>query len=404
MRLLLPLCGVLLTLFAAGVLFVVKAGIDDYVSANSLVAKQIDMPDGWSVRPYQASDGAWITQTHDDPSSAVGTTAQILAGFAIPTGGLDEGTVKTVWRGDEMIALRIQPVPHVPQRVSLMERFGRVSDDDADDPNAIFATVAGVPLVVHPRFAQVDGADTPIPVNYRYFTMTLGDQKIDEALELAFLTNSSDAALVAVVDGLDMDALNARLPTPDPRVMISAGVLTRDPLPLADTPPPPTPAFRAMQLLASGTVFDAPWQDALTQIRNGNITSWESLQARYPRLDTLPYALLEVLDDGSQTNTARYYATILSNSGRAWTGHEFHVLSTIAQIGSTQADIAEYLAGEYDVAPEVLALAKRLPQSTDATPLETKVVQSGTLPAVGLRNAGTCVMENGVRRCVVDSN
>ncbi|MEL6681068.1 MAG: hypothetical protein AAFQ09_00305 [Pseudomonadota bacterium] len=402
MRLLLTLCGALLVFFAAGAAFVLKAGIDDYVTSNSLASIQIGIPDGWSVKDYQPSDGAFITQTLDDQSARIGKTAQILADFDIPTGGIDEGAVKTLWRDDEMIAFRIEPAPHIPPRLSLMDRFGRYDADDLGDADAVFATVAGVPLIVHPRF--IEGVESLIPVNYRYFTMTLGDQSVDDVLEMAFLTNSSDAALLAVVDGIDMGDLNARLPTPDPRVMVSAGVMTRDPLPLSDTPPLPTPAYRAMTLLASGKTFDAPWDDAVLAVRNGKIETWDDLQARYPQIDTLPYELLELLDDGSQTNTARYYASLLSRSGRAWSGHEFHVLSTIAEIGSTQADVAEYLAGEYDIAPEILALANRLPPAPTATAFPSEVAQSDVLPSVGFRNAGTCMLENGARRCVIGRN
>ena len=404
MRILLPVYALLLSVFAAGVLLVVKTGIDDYVSSHSLAGMQIEPPDGWSVRPYQPVDGHLITQPADDPDELIGTTAQILDMFDMPTGGLHEGAAKTFSRGTEMIALRLQTAPHTPKRIYLMDRLGRKTNEEADDPNAVFATVAGLPLVAHPRLSYVADDVAPRPVNYRYFTMVIGDQTVDDVLEVSLLTNSSDAALVAVLNNLDMRNLNARIPTPDPRVIPAAGVLTRDALPLSDQPPRPTPAYRAMELMAAGEVFDAPWQDALTRVRHGEITSWDGLQARYPQIDTIPYALLEVLDDGSRISTARYYATILSNSGRAWSGHEFHVLWTIAEAGTTQADVAEYLAGEFEIAPEVIALAQRLPVAAGVAAPETQVVQSGTAPTVGLRSAGNCVLDNGVRRCVIGTN
>ncbi|MDX8347067.1 hypothetical protein SLH49_03625 [Cognatiyoonia sp. IB215446] len=404
MRILLPLYGLLIVVFAVGVVYVFKAGLDHYVASNSLAEMQIDPPDGWTVRPYQLADGAAITGSDDDPAAAIGTTATILNSFDIPTGGLKEGAVKTFQRDNEMLALRLERGPHEPKRVSLADRLGYGTPEETLDPDTVFATVAGLPLIVHPRESIVEGMPAPRPVNYRYFTMTIGDKTIDEVMEVAVLTNSSDAALVAILDRVDIAFLNERLPTPDTRVMASAGVLTRDALPLSDVPPRPTPAYRALELLASGQSFDAPWGEALAQIRDGQITSFEELQIRYPRIDTLPYALLEVLEDGSQTSTARYYARILSNSGRAWSGHEFHVLSTIAEVGSTQADLNEYLAGQYDVAAEVLALAKRLPEGPAAGSVPAQVVQSGVVPTAGLRNAATCVLENGVRRCTVGSN
>jgi hypothetical protein len=232
----------------------------------------------------------------------------------------------------------------------------------------------------------------------------IGDQTVDEVLEISVLTNSSDAAVVEMLGLLDVAVLNDRLPTPDPRVMAAAGVQPRDALPLSDVPPRPTPAFRAMALLDTGQTFDAPWQDALVQIRNGEIDTWDELQGIYPKIDTLPFQLLDVIADGSHDSTARYFAAILSNSGRAWTGHEFHVLSKIAEVGTTQVDLAEYIAGDFEVAPEVLALAKRLPLAPDPALGETRVVQSGAAPATGLKRAATCVMDNGVRRCVVGAD
>lgn len=404
MRILLPLYGLLLVIFAGGLVYVFKAGLDHYVAANSLAEMQIDPPEGWSVRPYQLADGALITGTDDEPAAAIGTTATILNSFDIPTGGLREGGVKTFVRGEEMVAIRMQRGPHEPKRTSLMERLGYAAPEETLDPDSVFATVAGLPLISHPRVSVAEGMPAPRPVNYRHFTMTIGDKTVDEVLDVAVLTNSSDAALVAILDRVDMAALNNRLPTPDPRVMASAGVLTRDALPLSTEPPRPTPAYLALELLAKGQVFADPWQQALTEIRDGEITSFEALQTRYPRIDTLPFAVLEVLEDGSQTSTARYYARILSNSGRAWSGHEFHVLSTIAEVGSTQADLNEYLAGEYDVAPEVLALAKRLPEGPAPGTAPAQVVQSGVVSTTGRQNAANCVLENGVRRCTVGGN
>jgi hypothetical protein len=404
MRILLPVYGLVLAAFAVVILFVFKAGLDDYIATNSLAATQVSAPEGWSARPYRTSDGELITQA-SFVANAGGTTQDILGQYEIPTGGLRDGMLTTVVRGDEMIALRLSYAPHVPKRPTLAERLGRASPKDAGDTptDGMFATVAGLPVIEQPRFATVPGDAVPVPVNYRYFTTVIGDRTVDEVLEVSVLTNSSDAAVASVLDSLDVVALNARLPTPDPRVIASAGVLTRDPLPLSEQRPRPTPAYRAMQLLDAGEVLDPPWQDALVQIRGGEIETWNDLRSRYPKIDTLPFRLLEVLDDGSHDSAARYFAAVLTNSGRAWTGHEFHVLSKISDVGTTQADFAEYLAGEYEIAPEVLALVRRLPEAP-APGAETQVVQSGVLPATGLSNAASCVIDNGVRRCIVGGN
>lgn len=405
MRILLPLYGFVLTAFAVAVLFVFKSGLDDYVASQGLAATAVTTPDGWAVRAYETTDGELITQVPFDPRGLADTTQAILAKYQTRTGGIQGSTLTTFARGDERVALRISTAPHAPPRASLAARFGRTDANDTDkiDDDRVFATLAGLPVLEEPRFTYV--SDTPpMPVNYRYFTTTIGDRAVDEVLEISILTNSSDAAVLAALNSLDVEALHAQLPTPDPRVILSAGVLTRDALPLSDAPPLPSPAYRAKQLLDAGQVFDAPWQDALVQIRMGDIENWDDLKTRYPRVDTLPVALLDVLDDGSHENAARYFAAILSNSGRNWSGHEYHVLATISAAGTTQADLTEYLSGDVDIAPEVLALAQRLPKAAPSLVTETQVVQSGAVPPPGLRSSATCVIENGFRKCTVLSN
>lgn len=403
MRMMLPIYGLLLAAFAAGILFFFQQGLNDYVASNKLAAAQVSAPAGWSMRPYRTADGEVIAQTKLEPSIG-GTTQERLRQYEIPTDGLRDGALTTFVRGDEMMALRISYAPHAPRRKTMAERLGRGSAnaENAAPPEAVFATVAGLPVIEAPSFTDVPGETDPMPVNYRYFTVTIGDQAVDEVIALSILTNSSDAAVASVLEGLDVAALNARLKTPDPRVIASAGILTRDALPLSDMPPRPTPAYRAMQLLDAGQTFDPPWQDALVQIRTGEIMSWDDLRRFYPKIDSLPFALLEMLDDGSQENSARYYAALLSNSDRVWTGHEYHVLSKITEVGTTQADFAAYLAGEFEVAPEVLALVQRLPETPELGDVETQVLQSGAAPATGFGNAATCVIDNGVRRCTVD--
>lgn len=406
MRILLPLYGLVLVAFAAGFLVVFKSGLDDYVAAKGLAASAVTAPDGWTVRDYETTDGALITQVTYDPTVAVDTTQSILAKFETRTGGMRKSTLTTFVRGDERVALRISVAPHVPQRESLAARFGRTEDTDAaaTHEDGVFATLAGLPVVEQPRFSYRPNEEMPLPVTYRHFTTMIGDQTVDEVLELSILTNASDAAVLTVLHSLDIEVLYEQAPMPDPRVIVSAGVLTRDALPLSTEPPLPSPAYRAMQLLDAGQEFASPWQEALLDIRMGKIESWNDLQAYYPRVDTLPVALLDVLDDGSHENAARYFAAILSNSGREWTMHEYHVLATVSAAGTTQADLSDYMTGQIDIAPEVLALAQRLPLDQPPTAPETQVVQTDVAPAVGLSTSETCVIVNGSRRCTVMRN
>lgn len=405
MRILLPLYGFVLVAFAAGFLVVFKAGLDDYVATNGLAASVLDAPDGWTVRDYETADGELITQAAFDPAAA-DTTQHILASYETRAGGMRNSTLTTFVRGNERVALRIDVAPHAPKRPSLAARFGRTGDTDAEAEalDGVFATLAGLPVLEQPRFSYLPDEDVPLPVKYRHFTTTIGDQAVDEVLEVSILTNASDAAVLTVLNSLDVATLHAQLPTPDPRVIVSAGVLTRDALPLSAEPPLPSPAYRAMQLLDAGQAFDPPWHEALLDIRTGKIQSWNDLQVHYPRVDTLPVALLDVLDDGSHENAARYFAAILSNSGRAWTTHEYHVLATISAAGTTQEDLSAYITGEFEIAPEVLALAQRLPHVQPLAAVETQVVQSGIAPSIGLGSQQQCQIVSGSRRCTALSN
>ncbi len=406
MRILLPLYGLVLAAFAVGVLFVFKSGLDSFVATQGLAASAVVVPDGWTVRDYEAADGEVITQVAFDKSGTADTTQAILARYQTLTGGIKRSTLTTFERGDERVALRISVAPHMPKRESLAARFGRSSDADTQNAyhDGVFATLAGLPVIEQPRLSYSPDETMPEPVNYRHFTTKIGDQTVDEVLELSILTNASDAAVLTVLNSLDVEALHEQVPTPDPRVILSAGVLTRDALPLSSEPPLPSPAFRAMQLIDAGAQFDPPWQEALLDIRMGKIDSWDDLQTHYPRVDTLPVALLDVLDDGSHENAARYFAAILSNSGREWSSHEYHVLATISAAGTTQADLSDYMAGQIDVAPEVLALAQRLPRTPLMGAPESQVVQSDVASPTVRSTGGACEIVNGFRRCTVLSN
>ncbi len=404
MRSLLPVYGIVLVVFAAACLYLFKIGLDDYVASQSLSSVAVAPAAGWEARPYTTADGELITASAFDEAAPSGATTQdILRRFAAAATGQNHSTATTFYRGNERIALSLQFALHAPQRKTMRERLGYAAPaaPPPPDPSTIIATIFGVPFIEHPREASIPGQSGVEPVNYRYFTAMIGDTLVDDAVRVSMITNSSDAAVVAVMSRLDVQDINSRLPTPDPQVMASSGVFTRDPMPLSDTPPRPTIAYRAAQLIAAGQTFDPPWQEALSKVRAGEIETWEQMHTAYPQIETMPPDIFDLIDDGAGGNAARYQAAVLRDSAREWNGHEAYVLSKIAQVGTIQSDLQEYLDGQYDVAPEVVDLIRRLPalRLFDADASAAEGAASGAA-----QNASNCTIQNGVRRCVVGGN
>ncbi|MFQ1699558.1 hypothetical protein ACJ5NV_03070 [Loktanella agnita] len=382
-----------------------KTGLDNYMSVTSLSSVSVTPASGWQQRPYQTADGEAITSTPFDPEAPAGhTTQDLLRHFATTAKGQDHAMATTFQRGDDLIALSMRFVPHTPRKKTMAERFGGAPPpvDEPPAPRTVIATVYGVPFVEQPREESVPGQDTTNPVNYRHFLASVGNFREAQAVKIIVLTNTGDAGVVGVLSRLDVLDINSRIDTPSADINEAAGVFTRDPMPLSEQPPRPTVAYRAAQLLASNATFEAPWQEVLEKIRAGEIETWEAMHAAYPKVADMPPALLDVLDDGSADNAARYHAAVLANGDREWTDHEAHVLATMSKPGAAQADLTEYLDGTREIAPELVSLIQQLPMVAMPDGSSDAVVADET---PGLRDAHAgCTIENGVRRCVVDTN
>ncbi len=409
MRILLPVLGVFIVILAAAGLYLFKLGLDDYMASQSIASVPVAAPAGWAAQPYDTAQGEVITGAVLMPSAVGGsTTNDILLAFESAVAGDDDGVVHAFARGDERIVLRMRVAPLIKQRLSLKQRMGIEEVTEQEALGTVLGAVDGVSFVIMPQVSAVMGQPLPVPVDYRHITASIGDPKVAETIEVAVLTNSSDAAIAAVIGGLDIAALNEKLPTPSDAITPQAGFVAARQQPLSDVPPPPSAPYRAHRMLETAS-FDTLNADILGLIRAGDIVTMADLQVVYPKLDGILLEVLQLLDGGGPENFARYYAMVLSKSGRSWNNYEYYVLSEIAKAGTSQASLADYLSNGYDIAPEVMALVQRLPETSPEGPGQVPEAEAATTPVVtpnGQNRIGTggCTLQAGVRRCVVGSD
>ena len=409
MRIMLPVLGVFIVVFGLAMLYFFKIGLDESMAQQSLKSVPIEAPAGWQATPYEAAHGERITgQPVTDAGRGADSTNDILKMFDTVANGDVDGVATTYVKGDELIALRIRIAPYVKPRLSMAERMGMQDPNkkNAPPPDPIFATLDGVPVRVSPREATVAGQEGTVPVNYRYLHGIIGDTSVHEAVEVVILTNSSDAAIAAVLGALDIPAFNEKAPTTTDMIHPGEGLVPQVDLPLSETPPPPTARYGAHRLLETKT-FDELNTGLLEQIRSGALTSMTALQDVQPELDVVSMDVLLLLDDGTPANLARYYATLLIDSGRDWSNIEFYVLNKIADITTSQASLAEYVNGDYEIAPEILALVRQLPENapqSDTVPAATAQQPAARLGGGSALQSEDCKIENGVRRCVIGGN
>ena len=406
MRLLMPLVGLLMLVVAAAIVFTFKIVWDEHVFQQRLVSIAVAAPDGWEVVPYETAHGETVVgEPLAAPDAPATTTQRLLRRFDALNGDPTKGAVWSVISGDEIVVLQMAFGPHRPVGNSIFDQLSLASAGEPK-PNldVDIATVRGITLIAKPRVSEVPGSDLAIPVKYRRFAMRLGDEEIDEVLDITLISNSSDAAVAAVLMNVDLERANGLLPTPDPNFVRESGIETPGQTPLATTPPVPTIAYIAAEMIADGVDLGDPWVDALARVRSAEITNWESLIALYPdQSAAVPMPLFELLDDGNQESEARYLAARLRNSDRVWNDHEHYILGKIVNPDSTQADFADYLTGNPDVADDVMALILKLPIEgvAAAVPVETS---HGTQGTNTLLQSEQCRTENGIRRCTVGGN
>ena len=393
MRLWMAFLGLMIVLVSGAILVTFKVVWDDYVFRQQLVSVPVTVPDGWEGIPYALGLTEAIVEEGFDPDAPSSTTQRLLQRFETLASDPHQGAVWGFQRENDVIVLAMAFGPHNPVRNNPLAQLTRASSGPPKPNLDVEAGhIMGVPFVAAPRQSQVSGQDFPKPVNYRYFKMRLGDQEVDEVVDITVLTNTSDADVATVLGQVDLTYANAMLPTPDPNLDTSLGIVASHAEGFAILPPPPSVAYRATQVISGGVEFDEPWPEMIERIQNGEIQSWDDLAKHVPdQYQDAPFVIFDLLFDGSEETAARYFANILRVSGREWNGHEAFVLNAIIATGSAQSDFSYYLEADRGVAPEVIALISRLPveRSEEAAPSEAATVTQ----------SGNCRIVGGVRRC-----
>ncbi|KJZ20794.1 hypothetical protein [Loktanella sp. S4079] len=407
MRLMMLAIGVAMVAVAAAIVFTFKIVWDDYVYNQQLVSVEVSAPAGWQVVPYETRHGeAIVVETlapRDQPAS---TTQRYLRQFADLSADPHKGAAWTFAQGEELVALTMSFGPQARKAGgSVFDQLRAANATPAPVVDVSVATIAGQTLKVKPRLSDIPGEEFPQPVLYRRFAYQIGDPEVDKVLNLSVLTNSSDAAVAQAIASVDLTRANALLPTPDPDLDQSAGIVSAMDGGLLTVAPEPTVAYRALMLLQGGRDFGEPWTEAILKVQNGQITNWDEFAAAYPdSLDDAPYELLNLVTGGSEEVSARYFAGAMLGSGRQWNDHEHYILTKVSQLESAQSDFWEYMSGDYDVAPEVLALIMRLPEERTEPEADAPEVRSRPAVSNGFGQSSQCRMEGGVRRCTVGSS
>ena len=108
-------------------------------------------------------------------------------------------------------------------------------------------------------------------MDYRVFTADVGRVFI-----IKILTNASDAAVAEVMKAIPMADLIARLPEPDPHLLISTTFQTyTDDLPREA--PAPTIARKAYLLVNTRLDYSVKSKRLLDSMVSGNFKSWEDV-------------------------------------------------------------------------------------------------------------------------------
>ncbi|MCV6591726.1 MAG: hypothetical protein OIF48_02145 [Silicimonas sp.] len=88
----------------------------------------------------------------------------------------------------------------------------------------VFARLDGVPVVLRPQINETVMTGKITPVAYRYFTLSLDGQ-----VSIGLLTNADDAAVLALLSGMDMAGLQASLPVESRGFAAGTGIVPAGP-------------------------------------------------------------------------------------------------------------------------------------------------------------------------------
>ncbi len=376
-------------------------------------------PDGWYAKYYEQKDGETIVGAELIPTMvSKSTTNNILLDFRRADQAGAGGETQTYLRGGLLMALRMQRLEQVNTNTVQGQILGEINAsmsafadlggnvDDGRPRKALFARVDGIDWTLHPRTSRRPATGEITPVNYRRFTAKLGT-----FVELEVITNAADAHVAALLGQFDMAALNALLPTPDPKFRAGVGVHTaRDTL--SEEPPGPSMAMRAHEILNDGRIHSPMNTRILERMVAGDITDWDSLVKRNGRAFAPSEILTGLLGPEPDYIKVGRIAHKLLHGNNPVTDSERRLVNDIydgrlltqaAAQGSRYFDAAS-IRDETRQLITLLPVGSADPQAAEAptaapTPTAKPTVRRGANG--GNLGASDCAIELGVRRCVL---
>lgn len=161
-----------------------------------------DAPQGWERMEYITAHGEKITgATLQRTLLATTTTNGILLDFEKSADGKGLKARATYRNGPSLVAVRMVG----DMKAIRAAENGRLTP--AAMPSAPFAKLNGLPVILHRQVSTHVNSGKTSPVDYRRFAINL-----DGMVEIEVLTNASDADVLAVLSGIDMQAIQAGLP------------------------------------------------------------------------------------------------------------------------------------------------------------------------------------------------
>lgn len=411
----------------AGMAFALKMLWED-LTGSATVRPKVSLkdlapsdPEGWFAADYRTADGEEITQTKfsRNPIAKTGTNS-LLEDFDDAANGVGNAIVRHYMRGSQRIAF-LMYVPDQYNRNTV--RGGMMSviasnmsfsmDGSGRRMTDIFALHHGVPFKERDPYSRSGSSGIKVPVDYRVFTADVG-----RVFMIKILTNASDAAVAEVMKAVPMGELIARLPEPDPHLLISTDFQTyTDDLPREA--PAPTIARKAYLLVNTRLDYSEKSKRFLDSMVNGNTKTWEDVFKRHGTALSYPQEIRDLLGPMPELRPLEevsYTAKALLEGQTVWTDTEERILNAMwgtHKSPKERKDIDRYIKDGDVLAGEVIRLIRLMPETYDAAAATAValpkssvsaselVIRRGTKIGQGENSFGNCSIELGVRRCVV---
>jgi len=405
----------------SGLMVALQMMIADLTGSNT-VSPDVDIsdmtpeaPKGWFATPYVTADGEAITKARFSRSPiAKSTTNSILQQFDDAARGRGNAEVITMKRGKQMMAFLLYVPDQFNTRTvrggimaSISASVGSMSFESPD----VFALHHGVPFTQSKQFSKNVSSGAKIPVDYRVFGADVGGM-----FKIKILTNSSDAAVADLMNNVPVGMMIGMLPEPDPHLLVSTEFQTRS-TDLSRDVPGPSVARRAYLLVKTRLDYTPEEKKILNKMVDGYIRTWDDVYEDHGSGIGISADILALLGDAPALHVSKrieYDARAYLKMDREWSETEDRILSGMArQRIQARKDVARYLEDGEEIAEEVIALVRLLPEYYDAAAVQQTtladstitakelVIRRGTSIGQGTSTFGNCKIELGVRRCTV---